>query len=452
MQIAIQVSNMGKQGRPAFSVGNRQPPDTVDVNLPKDAARGELMYATQELFSVHGSGPGTENATPSGGTMSRSLELSMGTEAYQSKYKTKWTEPNPLAGRSDGVLFGSSSVPRETLGKVTISAYDLDKQHDLVNGAHRLLDILDWLEFCMIPWTELGQPPLLHVTVGVRSFYGYIEDFDPQVTEWLHDHLEGGRGLPSEAAFSLNFIREPDPMGLFKKKDLPETNYKIIGGSGGLTGGLVTVKGLESGNSAAYAAFQRQQAVLATAAQAQAAKELKTNPALVKGFKALASDQIPPGGAAAKPPAGTGTGAGASNNPQTRTTAVNTKTGKVIGLDPKQITVTTLSASTQAKAAAQGSLGQGIGRVVALQNTALTDPLVTLAGYVLPNGLTVPTVTLKPGVEVSVPTPTFGVSAGLPSGPSKQTLIRFGVNAGALENYLPFDPNDRATWPTSRFR
>lgn len=387
MRIAIKIAQLGNQGAPAFDAGNRGRPDEVKSTLAGGAKR--YGYGTQRLFSGAQAGRG---GRPSGGLMHPELEVTYGVSDYQTQHRVKWGEASPLAAPVSGLTYALTSTPGESLGKVALTAHELSLHHDLASGARRLVDVLDWLEFCTLPWTELGQPPLLHVTVGTRSFYGYVESFDPQITEWLSDAHAGGVGLPSEASFTLAFKRETDPAGVFKKKELPVSSYEVLGGSGGVTGGLVTAKTLgASAHAKQFADFQREQAALATVASKAEAARARSAGALVNSAPA---PTLP----------GTAVSGGASNTPPPRPPPGPPKApepparvGPSVSASPAAVVITAAQPSAQQRDAATaagvsaGTLGV---RLTATASVGGKAPATTF--FTLHNGVTVPTVAAGP--------------------------------------------------------
>lgn len=400
MRIAIKIAQIGNQGTPAFHAGNRDRPDAVKST--RTAGKAAYGFDTQRLFSGTESGKG---GRPGGGSMHPELEVTYGVENYQTQHRVKWGESTPLGAPVSGLTYALTNTPSESLGKITLTAHELSLHHNLVNGAQRIVDIFDWLEFCTLPWTELGQPPLLHVTVGTRSFYGYIESFDPQITEWLSDVYTGGVGLPSEATFTLAFKRETDPAGVFKKKELPVSNQAVLGGSGGITGGLVTAQTLgASAHAQTFADYQKAQAAQASVASKAEAARARAAGALVD------SKPKPP----ATPP-GTAASGGATNTPPPPKPAgplgppaPAPTVGKAVATDPATTVIVAAKPSAQQREAAaaagvQGGAG-GVKVVTATAEVAGGSQTVAATFFSLPNGVTIQTMPKLTGPGAPLPT------------------------------------------------
>ena len=207
MRMRIEVVSPGKQGAPASGLPYEAAPLAVVDNL-----QGRLL-ADRKMASA--------------------ITL-IGAEGYAGSYAAKWDEASPLAGLAYAHTFAGTQAPKDSLPRVTVSAYELDPVN-IANGAARLRDMLSWLAFCTVPWTTLGSPPLLRVLFGFVDVYGYLLSFDPQVTEWMIDDAAGhNSGLPYDATFSLSFMREPaGPLVFGIPRRLP-SSQAVDGGAGGL--------------------------------------------------------------------------------------------------------------------------------------------------------------------------------------------------------------------------
>lgn len=193
----------------------------------------------------HRSAP--ENVSPlsggdifSGRTMAQTVSVSKGMETYGEKHAPKWQEANPIAARSEGHTFSGVAAPRHTIPQTTFFASDM--HHKWEEGAARLHQLLDWLVFCTLPWTKHGQPPMLYVAVGRRSFYGYLDGFDPTIEEFMPDDNAGKvTGLPYKATFGLSFIAEPlGPRALQERIGGLPRDMGLKGGAGGFLDPAVT--------------------------------------------------------------------------------------------------------------------------------------------------------------------------------------------------------------------
>ncbi|WP_155300534.1 hypothetical protein [Deinococcus kurensis] len=223
MLIALTIPRYGSQGLPVVKL-----PWRVDSHPEKIGVKSGLPFSQD------------------GKQMHFRLDLTSGVDSYQTTYKARFGEPQPLYAQSTHIRFGGASAPRDSLPKVTLHASTL--HDDIAQGAQILQDTLDWLAYCTVPWRGLGSAPLLMVSVGQTFFYGYLESFDPNVTEWLPDGVgKDSVGLPTEASFTLSFIREVQGLNALDsmpKGALPTTVY--IGNG---TGGVNTGRGPELGQA-----------------------------------------------------------------------------------------------------------------------------------------------------------------------------------------------------------
>lgn len=197
------------QGRPIYPQPHRDIPDSV--------------------------APQTGGAIFAGRAMTDTVSFAPGMETYQAKHSPKWQEANPISARADGHGYAGTGAANHTIPQVTLYARDMDVK-PLV-GAQRLHQLLDWLTFCVYPWTKHGMPPLLLVTVGRRYFYGVLDGFDPQITEFMPDDNAGKQtGLPYSVTFGLSFKEEA--LGLQALETRADRLPKSVGLQGG-AGGFV---------------------------------------------------------------------------------------------------------------------------------------------------------------------------------------------------------------------
>lgn len=202
MDIILKVSNPGEQGVPAQGLPWRDAPEAVQP-LPA----GVIV---------------------DGKTMTSRISLALFAETYETRASAKWQEAGALAALSSGHRYGQTPAPKDSLPRLTFFAVDLHP--DAAEGAKRLAQLLDFFEFLTMPWTRLGEPPLLHVTVGYRAFYARLTDVDPKIEEWMTDRPDGrGRNLPYQASLNLSFLREPDGLAVIRER--PEVARARQGGN-----------------------------------------------------------------------------------------------------------------------------------------------------------------------------------------------------------------------------
>ena len=220
MIIAVKIANPDEQGVPVQGLPWRSAPESF-----KPLPTGVMV---------------------DGKVMTSRVSFADQAESYEGHVSAKWNEVSPLAALNTSHRYGQTSAPRDSLPRITVFASELAP--DVYEGAQRLAQLLDWLEFLTMPFSRLGEPPLLQVTVGYRAFYARLTDADPKIDEWMLNRADGkGVGLPYQASFSLNFIREPDGLSAIRqrpevaaaaaKNALPISNRApaVTGGSGGIT-------------------------------------------------------------------------------------------------------------------------------------------------------------------------------------------------------------------------
>jgi hypothetical protein len=209
MQATVKIAQSNTQGKPA-------------VPLPHRAAPTKVTPLRDLIFD--------------GETMTDTVSFVRGMETYAEKHSVRWSEGGAFAAESSYHTYGGTTAPKISVPGITLYAGDYGS---VLSGAARLTQVVDFLTFCTKPWSKLGQPPLLFVTVGRRSFYGFMDNFDPTFQEFMADGQQDNsvaQGLPYAVMFNLSFIVEPLGAQALTERtvNLPKS-VGLKGGTGGFT-------------------------------------------------------------------------------------------------------------------------------------------------------------------------------------------------------------------------
>jgi hypothetical protein len=208
MRATVKISQPNLQGVPIVPLPHRDAPTSI------------AQQRNNEIFN--------------GQVMTDIVSYQKGMESYSEKHSVKWQEGNAFAAESNYHTYGGTNAARYSIPTVTLYAVDGESEY---KGAVFLHQLIDFFAFCTKPWSKLGIPPLLFVTVGRRSFYGYMDSFDPTITEYMSDGPQGNgisSGLPYSVTFNLSFILEPLGTATLSErtKGLPRS-VGLKGGNGG---------------------------------------------------------------------------------------------------------------------------------------------------------------------------------------------------------------------------